>query len=149
MIDEIYQKKYDEFEIGDTASVTKTVTEADVTLFAGITGDFNPLHVNEEFAKSTQFGKRLVHGCFSSGLISAVIGMKLPGPGALYGSQAVKFVKPVFIGDTLTAKATVIEKFTKPSKKNTELKFLKLQTDVYNQDDVKVTEGEATVIVMN
>ncbi|HME56064.1 MAG TPA: MaoC family dehydratase [Candidatus Lokiarchaeia archaeon] len=146
MIDDIYQKKYDEFEIGDTASITKTVTEADVILFAGITGDFNPLHVNEEFAKNTQFGKRLVHGCFSSGLISAVIGMKLPGPGALYGGQAVKFVKPVFIGDTLTAKATVIEKFTK---KDGELKFLKLQTDVYNQDDVKVTEGEATVIVMN
>lgn len=146
MIDEIYQKKYDEFEIGETASITKTVTEADVTLFAGITGDFNPLHVNEEFAKNTQFGKRLVHGCFSSGLISAVIGIKLPGPGALYGGQTVKFVKPVFIGDTLTAKATVIEKFTK---KDGELKFLRLQTDVYNQDDVKVTEGEATVIVMN
>jgi len=146
MIDEIYQKKYDEFEIGDTASITKTVTEADVTLFAGITMDFNPLHVNEEFAKTTQFGKRLVHGCFSSGLISAVIGMKLPGPGALYGGQSVKFVKPVFIGDTLTAKATIIEKFTK---KDGQLKFLKLQTDVYNQDDVKVTEGEATVIVMN
>jgi 3-hydroxybutyryl-CoA dehydratase len=146
MIDEIYQKKYDEFEVGDTASITKTVTEADVILFAGITMDFNPLHVNEEFAKTTQFGKRLVHGCFSSGLISAVIGMKLPGPGALYGGQTVKFVKPVFIGDTLTAKATVIEKFTK---KDGQLKFLKLQTDVYNQDDVKVTEGEATVIVMN
>jgi len=146
MIDEIYQKKYDEFEIGDAASITKTVTEADVTLFAGITGDFNPLHVNEEFAKKTQFGKRLVHGCFSSGLISAVIGMKLPGPGALYGGQNMKFVKPVFIGDTLTAKATIIEKFTK---KDGQLKFLKLQTDVFNQDDVKVTEGEATVIVMN
>ncbi len=146
MIDQIKQKKYDEFNVGDTACITKTVTEADVILFAGITGDFNPLHVNEEFAKKTKFGKRVVHGCFSSGLISAVLGMKLPGPGALYGGQTVKFVKPVFIGDTLTAKGTIVEKFTK---KNGELKFLRIQTDVFNQVDEKVTEGEATVIVMN
>nr|MDO8112243.1 MaoC family dehydratase [Candidatus Sigynarchaeota archaeon] len=146
MIDHITQKKYDEFNVGDTACITKTVTETDVILFAGITGDFNPLHVNEEFAKKTKFGKRVVHGCFSSGLISAVLGMKLPGPGALYGGQTVKFVKPVFIGDTLTAKGTIVEKYTK---KNGELKFLRIQTDVFNQADEKVTEGEATVIVMN
>jgi 3-hydroxybutyryl-CoA dehydratase len=146
MIDEIKQRKYDEFSVGETACITKTVTEADVILFAGITGDFNPLHVNEEFAKKTKFGRRLVHGCFSSGLISAVLGMKLPGPGALYAGQAVKFAKPVFIGDTITAKATVVEKFTK---KNGELKFLRIQTDCFNQADEKVTEGEATIIVMN
>ncbi|MEX2680397.1 MAG: MaoC family dehydratase [Candidatus Sigynarchaeota archaeon] len=145
MVNDIQVKKYEEFNVGDTASVTKTVTEADVILFAGITGDFNPMHVNEEFAKKTRFGKRIVHGCFSSGLISAVIGMKLPGPGALYGGQTVRFNKPVFIGDTITAKATIVEKYTK---KNGELKFLRIQTDCFNQAGDKVTEGEATVIVM-
>ncbi|MHA1698727.1 MAG: MaoC family dehydratase [Promethearchaeota archaeon] len=144
-IKNIKKADYDSIEIGDSASVTKTVTETDVILIAGVTGDFNPLHVNEEFAKTTQFGKRVVHGVFSTGLISAVLGMKLPGPGALYASQSVKFVKPVFIGDTLTAVATVKEKFTK---KEGKLKFLKIETKVYNQDDAVVTEGEALVIVM-
>ncbi|MHA1369905.1 MAG: MaoC family dehydratase [Promethearchaeota archaeon] len=144
-IKNIKKADYDSIEIGDSASVTKTVTETDVILIAGVTGDFNPLHVNEEFANTTQFGKRVVHGVFSTGLISAVLGMKLPGPGALYASQSVKFVKPVFIGDTLTAVATVKEKFTK---KEGKLKFLKIETKVYNQDDAVVTEGEALVIVM-
>ncbi|MHA1731083.1 MAG: MaoC family dehydratase [Promethearchaeota archaeon] len=137
--------KYEEINVGDKASHTKTVTEADVVLFAGISGDFNPLHVNEEFAKTTMFGKRLVHGCFSSALISAVLGMKLPGPGALYVSQTVNFRKPTFIGDTLTAVAEVVEKFTK---KEGTLKFLKIKTDVVNQDGVVVTDGEALIIVM-
>jgi len=145
MAETVKTADYDAINIGDTASITKTVTQADVTLFAGITGDFNPLHVNEEFAKKTMFGKRLVHGCFSSGLISAVLGMKLPGPGALYVSQTSNFKKPVFIGDTLTAKATVMEKFLK---KNGELKFVKIKTEVFNQDGVIVTDGEATLIVM-
>lgn len=145
MVDDIQVKRYEDFNVGDTASVAKTVTEADVTLFAGITGDFNPMHVNEEFAKKSRFGRRIVHGCFSSGLISAVIGMKLPGPGALYGGQTVRFTKPVYIGDTITAKATVVEKYTK---KNGDLKFLRIQTDCFNQAGEKVTEGEATVIVM-
>ncbi|MBD3188710.1 enoyl-CoA hydratase [Candidatus Bathyarchaeota archaeon] len=137
--------KYEDINVGDAASLSKTITQADVTLFAGITGDFNPLHVNEEYAKKTQFGRRLVHGAFSSGLISAVLGMKLPGPGALYASQSCKFVKPVFIGDTITAKAVVKEKFTK---KDGKLKFLKIETNCYNQDGALVTEGEALIIVM-
>ncbi len=137
--------KYEDFKVGDKAEHTKTVTEADVVLFAGISGDFNPLHINEEFAKKSQFGKRLVHGCFSSALISAVIGMKLPGPGALYVSQTSNFRKPVFIGDTLTATAEVTEKFTK---KEGTLKFLKIATVVTNQSGVVVTDGEALVIVM-
>jgi len=121
------------------------VTEADVILFAGISGDFNPLHVDEEFAKDTLFGRRLVHGCFSNALISAVLGTKLPGSGALYASQKTRYVKPVFIGDTLTAVAEVLEKFTK---KNGELRFVRLRTDVLNQDDETVTEGEALLIIM-
>ena len=110
---EIKLANFDEINVGDSEFVTKTVTQADVTLFAGITGDFNPLHVNEEFAKKSMFKKRLVHGAFSSGLISTVLGMKLPGPGALYLNQTCKFLKPVFINDTLTAIATVKEKVVK------------------------------------
>lgn len=137
--------KYEDYEIGDSAFHAKTVTEADVIIFAGISGDFNPLHVNAEFAKTQQFGKRVVHGCFSSALISAALGVKLFGPGALYISQKVDFRKPVYIGDTLTAVATVKEKFTK---KEGKLKFLKVETNVYNQDDALVTEGEALILVM-
>ena len=137
--------KYEDYEIGDSAFHAKTVTEADVIIFAGISGDFNPLHVNAEFAKTQQFGKRVVHGCFSSALISAALGVKLFGPGALYISQKVDFRKPVYIGDTLTAVATVKEKFTK---KEGKLKFLKAETNVYNQDDVLVTEGEALILIM-
>ncbi len=137
--------KYEDYEIGDSAFHAKTVTEADVIIFAGISGDFNPLHVNAEFAKTQQFGKRVVHGCFSSALISAALGVKLFGPGALYISQKVDFRKPVYIGDTLTAVATVKEKFTK---KEGKLKFLKVETNVYNQDDVLVTDGEALILIM-
>ncbi len=137
--------KYENYEIGDSAFHAKTVTEADIIIFAGISGDFNPLHVNDEFAKTQQFGKRVVHGCFSSALISAALGVKLFGPGALYISQKVDFRKPVYIGDTLTAVATVKEKFTK---KEGKLKFLKVETNVYNQDDVLVTEGEALILIM-
>lgn len=138
-------KSFSDFNVGDRASHTKTVTEADVILTAGISGDFNPLHVNETFAKTTQFGKRVVHGVFSAMLISTVLGMKLPGSGALYVSQKLDFLKPVFIGDTLTAVAELVEKFTK---RDGMLKFLRIKTDVLNQDDVVVTEGEALVIVM-
>ena len=137
--------KYEDFKVGDSASMTKTVTQTDVTLFAGITMDMNPLHVNAEFAKKSMFGKRLVHGAFSSGLISAVLGMKLPGPGALYLDQLSKFKKPVFIDDTITATCTIKEKVVK---KNGKMKLLKIETIVTNQDDVVVTEGEATIMVM-
>ena len=139
--------KYEDYKVGDSASHSKTVTEADVTIFAGISGDFNPLHMNEEFAKTQMFGQRVVHGAFSSALISAVLGVKLFGPGVLYASQKVIFKKPVFIGDTLTAVATVKEKYTKQGKSG-ELKFLNVDTKVYNQKDEVVTDGEAQIIIM-
>ncbi len=142
---EIKQARYEDINVGDEAAVSKTITEADILMFAAVSTDFNPMHVNEEFAKKSRFGKRIAHGCISSGLISAVIGMKLPGPGAIYAGQTVKFVKPVLIGDTITARARVLDKFTK---KNGELKFLKIETNCYNQAGECVTEGEATVIVM-
>jgi len=139
--------KFEDYKVGDSASHSKTITEADVTLFAGISGDFNPLHMNEEFAKTQMFGQRVVHGAFSSALISAVLGVKLFGPGALYASQNVIYKKPVFIGDTLTAVATVKNKYTKQGKSG-ELKFIDVDTKVYNQKEEIVTDGEAQVIVM-
>jgi 3-hydroxybutyryl-CoA dehydratase len=144
----IKMANFDEIKEGDSASISKTVTEADVILFAGITGDFNPLHVNDEFAKTTMFKRRLVHGAFSSGLISAVLGMKLPGPGALYLDQKSLFKKPTFIGDTLTATGTVKEKIVKQKEGKPPMKLLKIETIVTNQEGIVVTEGEATIMVL-
>ena len=139
--------KFDDYKEGDSASCSKTITEADVTLFAGISGDFNPLHVNEEFAKTQMFGKRVVNGAFSSALISAVLGVHMFGAGALYASQKVVFKKPVYIGDTLTAVATITKKYTKEGKSGT-LQFLEVDTKVLNQNKEVVTDGEAQVIIM-
>ncbi len=138
-------RPYEDYVIGEAASYTKTVNEADVARFAELSGDFNPLHMDDVFAGESRFGRRVVHGCFSSALISTVIGMKLPGPGALYVSQTSHFRKPVFIGDTLTARAEVQEKFTK---KEGTLRFLKLNTTVSNASGQIVTDGEALVIIM-
>ena len=137
--------KFEDYEEGTSASCSKTITDADVALFAGISGDFNPLHVNEEFAKTQMFGKQVAHGALSSGLISAVLGTKLFGPGILYGGQTVKFIKPVFFGDTLTAIGTVKEKFTK---KDGKLKFIIAETIVKNQNDEVETSGEGTIVFM-
>jgi 3-hydroxybutyryl-CoA dehydratase len=136
---------WDEFKVGDKATISKTVTEADVILFAAISQDFNPLHVNEAYAKTTQFGRRVAHGSLSFSMISGLLGTKLPGPGTMHVSQKLDFRKPVFIGDTLTAEAEVVEKFTK---KEGKLKFLRIKTNVTNQDNVVVTEGEALVIIL-
>ena len=99
----------EDLAVGMSASYAKTITEADVVLFAGITGDDNPVHMNAEFAAETGFGQRIVHGMFSAGLISTVLGTRLPGPGAIYLDQQVSFKAPVHIGDTVTATATVEE----------------------------------------
>lgn len=125
------------FKIGDKASTTKTITETDVYLFAGITGDLNPAHVNETWAKKTKFGGRIAHGMLTGGLISSVLGMQLPGPGTIYMKQDLRFTAPVRIGDTITAEAEVVEVI--------ENKRLRLKTTATNQDGVVVTEGEALV----
>ena len=135
---------WDDFKVGDKAEHIKTIQDEDIQAFAKLSGDYNPIHVNDEYAKTTMFGQRIAHGMISASLISAVLGMHLPGPGAVYMSQEVKFRKPVFIGDTLTAKGEVVEKFTK---KDGKLKFLKIQTNVYKQGDELVTEGYALVII--
>ncbi|MCF2141319.1 MAG: MaoC family dehydratase [Candidatus Lokiarchaeota archaeon] len=149
MTQEIHIKSFDEFNVGDTAQITVKTSNETVEQFGKLTTDYNPLHFNDEFAAKTIFKKRLVHGAFSSGLISAVIGMKLPGPGALYLDQYCKFRKPVYIGDELTAIATVIEKKVKEREGKPPMKLLILETIVKNQNGIIVTEGKATILVQD
>lgn len=130
---------YSDLTIGMNASVTKTVTEADVILYAGITMDTNPAHTNEEYAKTTMFKHRIAHGMLSAGLISAVLGTKLPGEGSIYMGQELKFLAPVYIGDTITATAEVVELI--PEKNRVILK-----TVCTNQDGKEVIVGKATLM---
>jgi 3-hydroxybutyryl-CoA dehydratase len=106
-MDELRGKYLDEISEGMSAVFSKTVTEADIVLFAGITGDTNPVHLDEEFAKPTMFKGRIAHGMLTAGFVSAVFGTKLPGPGCIYLSQNLKFKAPVKIGDTVKARVTV------------------------------------------
>ncbi len=128
-----------ELKIGDSASMAKTISEADVYLFAGITGDHNPAHVNEHASSQTPFGGRIAHGILSAGLISAVLAMKLPGPGTIYLGQDLKFTKPVRFGDTVTATCTVTELLP-------EKNIVKLDTTCTNQKGEVVIKGMATVM---
>jgi 3-hydroxybutyryl-CoA dehydratase len=129
----------EEIKMGDKASFEKTITETDVYLFAGITGDLNPAHINEVAASQTMFKGRIAHGMLVSGLISTVLGMYLPGPGTIYLGQEVKFLAPVKIGDTIKAEAEVIEIIAEKNR-------IKLKTCCYNQDGKMVIEGMATVM---
>ena len=128
-----------EMKVGDSASTVKTIGESDVYLFAGITGDLNPAHTDEVSASQTTFGGRIAHGILSAGFISAVLGMKLPGPGTIYLGQELKFTKPVHIGDTVTATATVSEIVA-------EKNIVKLETICTNQNGDVVVKGMATVM---
>ena len=103
-------RTYDQLEVGDSSEFSKTVSETDVYLYAGVTGDLNPAHINEEYARGTFFKNRIAHGMLTAGFISAVIGMQLPGPGTIYMGQTLKFLAPVRIGDTVTARVEVIDK---------------------------------------
>src|SRR5690349_2712201 len=105
-LDELRGKYADEITVGMSAIFTKTVTEADIVLFAGVTGDTNPVHLDEEFAKPTMFKGRIAHGMLTAGYISAVLGTKLPGPGTIYLSQTLKYKAPVRIDETVVARAT-------------------------------------------
>lgn len=129
----------DEVEIGQSASFTKTVTEADAYNYAGVSGDFNPAHINEEYAKETFFKTRIAHGMISAGFISAVLGTKLPGPGTIYLGQDLKFLKPVRFGDTITATCTVEEIIKEKNR-------LILTTVCTNQDGEVVIDGKALVL---
>ena len=131
-------KTIEEIEVGDRAQFAKTISENDVYLFAGITGDFNPAHVNEEYAKNTFFKTRIAHGILTAGLISAIIGTKLPGPGTIYMKQDLRFLAPVHIGDTISACAEVIEVIPEKNR-------VKLKTYCVNQENTTVLDGEAMV----
>ena len=128
-----------EIRIGDTASMSKHIRDTDVRTFAEISGDRNPVHLDDTFAKTTLFGKRIAHGALTSALISAVLGMLMPGPGTIYLSQSLNFKAPVYIDDEITAKLEVID--YRPDKRITTIKC-----DIYNQDGKLVLEGEALVI---
>lgn len=128
----------DEIKVGDSASFTKTISEADVVLFAGITGDLNPIHVDEVYAAGTKFGGRIVHGVLLAGLISGVLGGKLPGPGAIYVEQSLRFKAPVRIGDTVTARVSVIEVIQEKNR-------VRLKTTCTTQAGTEVLEGEAVL----
>ncbi|MGD2206627.1 MAG: MaoC family dehydratase [Anaerolineae bacterium] len=128
------------FQLGQQATFSKTVTESDVTTFAGLIGDFNPIHVDAEYARKSRFGQRVAHGMFTGGLISAVLGNKLPGPGAIYLSQQIEFLAPVFIGDTITATVEVCA--WRPEKR-----IITLKTDAYNQTEKQVVTGKAVLLV--
>ena len=130
---------YDEIEVGDVAYFAKTISEHDVYSFAGITGDFNPAHVNHQDSEKKRFHQRISHGVLSGGLISAALGTRLPGEGTLYVSQFTKFVRPVKFGDTLTVRLEVTEKIEAKRR-------VKIKTEVFNQNDELVTTGEAEML---
>ena len=132
--------RIDEIQVGQVAEMAKTVTEADVTLVAGVTGDFNPVHVDAEVAAQSRFGERIAHGMLSAGFISAVLGMRLPGTGSIYLSQSLRFTKPVRIGDTVTARVEVVEVLATKRR-------VRLATVCRNQQGETVVEGEAVVMV--
>ena len=131
-------KTIEELKVGDTARFSKTVSESDVYLFAGVTGDLNPAHVNEDFAKGTFFKTRIAHGMLSASFISTVVGTMLPGPGTVYMRQEVSFLAPVKFGDTVTAIVEVVEIMADKKK-------VRLKTYCINQENKTVVDGEALV----
>lgn len=134
----IHGKTIDQIKVGDQAAVSKTISESDVYLYAGITGDLNPAHVNEAYAEQTFFKTRIAHGMLSAGFVSAILGMHLPGPGTIYLHQTLSFKAPVKIGDTLTASVKVLEVIAEKNR-------LRLQTVCENQEGTVVMDGEALV----
>ena len=131
-------KSIDQIRVGDAAEFTKTVTETDVYLYAGITGDLNPAHLNEAYAKGTFFKSRIAHGMLTAGFISSILGMQLPGPGTIYMRQSLSFLAPVRFGDTITARAEVVEVIAEKNR-------VRLKTTCANQDGTVVLDGEALV----
>jgi len=127
-------------KVGDTASLTRKVTDADIRAFAELSGDHNPIHLDDGYAATTRFGQRIAHGMLGASLISAVIGNDLPGTGSIYLSQSLKFLAPVLLEDTLTARATV-------TKIRDDKPIVTLETVCENQRGETVIKGEAIVLV--
>lgn len=127
-----------EFCEGDSASISKTITEEDVKIYSNLSLDTNPVHLDAEYASQTRFGKRIAHGLYVAGLISAVIGTKLPGPGAIYSNQTLRFLRPVYLDDTVTATATI-------SSYDRDRGKMVLKTVCLNQGGEEVVAGEAEI----
>ncbi len=132
-------KTIDKIKVGDTAYFAKTISESDVVQYAGITGDVNPVIVDEEFAAKTHFKKPVVHGMLLASLFSNVVGTKLPGPGSVHVSYKVSFINPVYIGDTVEIKVEVVEIFK-------ETNSVKMDVELMNQDGVQVMKGMGVVM---
>jgi len=128
------------FVVGMSASCTRRVSETDVVLFAAVTGDLNPVHVDEEAAQQSRFGERIAHGMLSGGLISALLGADLPGPGSVYLSQSMRFVRPIRIGETVTVRAEIIELFATRRR-------VRLATTCRDSRNELLVDGEAVVMV--
>jgi 3-hydroxybutyryl-CoA dehydratase len=129
-------------KIGDTASMSKTITDEDIRGFAELTGDTNPVHLDESFAQTTRFGRRIAHGMLSASLISALLANRLPGKGTVYLSQTLRFVAPVYPGDTVTARVTITRiREDKP--------IVTLETLCFNQRDEPLIKGEAVVLIQS
>ncbi len=137
LLDELHGYKFEELKKGMSAVFSKTITETDLRNFSGVSGDTNPMHLNEEFAKKTLFKGCIVHGMLTASLISAIIGTKLPGPGCIYVSQTLRFKAPVRVGDTVYAKVVVKELL--PEKQRAVL------DTTCKVKDVTVIDGEAVV----
>jgi 3-hydroxybutyryl-CoA dehydratase len=129
---------YEYIKVGDEASLARTITEAHIVNYAGITGDMNPIHVDAEYAAHSMFKERIAHGMLMAGLISAVLGTQLPGPNSIYLGQDLKFTAPVMIGDTITVVVTV-------TGKRDEKRIIKLRTTAYNQRGEMVVDGNAVL----
>jgi 3-hydroxybutyryl-CoA dehydratase len=134
----MFELAYESIKIGDEASLARTITEAHIVNFAGITGDMNPLHVDAEYAAHSMFKERITHGMLVAGLISAVLGTQLPGPNSIYLGQDLKFMAPVMIGDTITVVVTV-------TGKRDEKRIITLRTTVCNQRGEMVVDGNAVL----
>jgi 3-hydroxybutyryl-CoA dehydratase len=128
------------YRLGDTASLSKKIMDDDIRAFADLTTDHNPVHLDDEFARTTRFGRRIAHGMLSASLISAVLANQLPGQGTVYLSQTLQFVAPVYPGDTVTARVTV-------TKVREDRPILTLETVCTNQDDKTLIKGEAVVLL--
>jgi 3-hydroxybutyryl-CoA dehydratase len=129
-------KPFESLRVGESATFSKTITEADIKLFAELSGDAYPLHLDEAYAKTTRFGRRVAHGMLSASLLSTVNALLLGLPGGLYVEQSLRFRRPAFIGDTLTARAEITE--IMPAARR-----FRTKTTVRNQDGKLVVDGEA------
>lgn len=130
---------FDELNVGDTTTLSRTVTEQDIQLFAYLSGDINPIHLDEDYAKTTPFGTRIAHGMFIGVLVTTAVATKLPGPGSIYRGQEMKFQRPVKIGDTITAVLTISEKKKRGN-------IIKIECEMKNQLGETVFTGVSTAI---